>query len=359
MASLFSLRAVVVDLPPAYFALVMATGVVSIAAYNLSQAWIGYALFYLNIVFYAALVVLHAARLITSPRRCLNDLHDPGAGPGYFTWIAGTTVLGTQCIVFEQAYQAAAALFVAGVILSAVVSYTVLTALALRPVKPTLESGINGGWLIPVVAMQSLVVLMSHLAGHWWAGQPVLLELHFAALALWLAGIMLYLWLGLLLFYRCFFFVLSPIHILPTFWISMGATAISTLAGSTLITAAERGIPFLHSLKPFLEGLTVLCWAAGTWWIPLLVIIGVWRHVVRGVRLTYDPLYWGLVFPLGMYAVATSYMSHSMQLPFLRPIPVIFCYVALLAWAVTLTGLVMRLASGLKRATSSIDTTRG
>lgn len=272
MASLSSLRAVVVDLPPAYFALVMATGIVSIAACHLVLAGIGYALFYLNLAFYAALVVLHGARLVLHPRRCLDDLHEPSAGPGYFTWIAGTTVLGTQCIVFEQAYQVAAALFVAGVILSAVLSYTVLTALALRPVKPTLETGINGGWLIPVVAMQSLVVLMSHLAGHWWAGQPVLLELHFAALALWLAGIILYLWLGLLIFYRCFFFVLSPTHILPTFWISMGAMAISTLAGSKLIAATGQGVPFLDSLAPFLEGVTVLCWAAGTWWIPLLLI---------------------------------------------------------------------------------------
>lgn len=358
MDPLISLRSAVSDLPPAYFALVMATGIVSLAAYNLAQAEVGYILFYLNMAFYATLVVLHGARLILYPRRCLDDLHDPRAGPGYFTWIAGTAVLGTQSIVFEQAHHAAAALFIAAIILAAVLSYTVLTALALRPMKPTLENGINGGWLIPVVAMQSLVVLATHLAGHW-EGQPVLPELHFAALALWLAGIILYLWLGLLLFYRCFFFVLSPTNILPTFWISMGAMAISTLAGSSLIAATGHGVPYLDSLRPFLEGLTVLCWAGGTWWIPMLLILGFWRHAIRGIRLTYDPLYWGLVFPLGMYSVATWHMIHSMQLAFLSPIPTIFCYASLLAWAVVFIGLIRRIASRLQGTDSPPHSKRG
>lgn len=333
-----SLRNAVLDLTPAYFALVMATGIVAIAVHDLIHVELGYVMFYLNVAFYIILVMLHLARAIWHPRRCLDDLHDPAAGPGYYTWIAGTSVLGTEFVVFEQAHEIAMILLIVAVVLSATISYTVYTALTLRKVKPGLAHGINGGWLIAVVAMQSLVVLAIHLSGHW--GPSLRLKLEFSALAMWLAGVMLYLWLGLLIFYRCLFLVLSPKDVLPTYWINMGALAISTLAGSVLIKASVGGTPYLDSLAPFIKGITIFCWAGGTWWIPLLVILGFWRHVVCRIRLTYNPLYWGLVFPLGMYAAATNQMSQAMHLSFLRPLPVIFCVAGLLAWTVTFIGMV-------------------
>lgn len=46
--------------------------------------------------------------------------------------------------------------------------------------------------------------------------------------------------------------------------------------------------------------MSLLLWAWATWWIPLLVIFGVWRHLVHCQPLRYHPMYWSLVFPLGM-----------------------------------------------------------
>ena len=37
--------------------------------------------------------------------------------------------------------------------------YAIFTALTVRDAKPTLPNGINGGWLVAVVATQSLCVL--------------------------------------------------------------------------------------------------------------------------------------------------------------------------------------------------------
>src|SRR5689334_6303609 len=48
-----------------------------------------------------------------------------------------------------------------------------------------------------------------------------------------------------------------------------------------------------------------LAWAFGTWWIPLLVVLGLWRHVRQHGPLSYEPTLWSVVFPLGMYSVAT------------------------------------------------------
>jgi tellurite resistance protein TehA-like permease len=118
----------------------------------------------------------------------------------------------------------------------------------------------------------------------------------------------------------------------------MGAMAISVLAGSFLISNTPDA-PFLDSLRPFLEGFTIFYWATGTWWIPMIAILAVWRYGFRRLPLTYDPLYWGGVFPLGMYAVATFEMADAMSLSFLDFVPHVFFWVALAAWLLTFVGM--------------------
>jgi hypothetical protein len=84
------LAVAVADLFPGYFALVMATGIVSIAAHGLSMPRVASALLALNVAAYAILSLLLAARVVAWPRRVLDDLCDHGRGPGMFTVVAGT-----------------------------------------------------------------------------------------------------------------------------------------------------------------------------------------------------------------------------------------------------------------------------
>jgi len=149
---------------------------------------------------------------------------------------------------------------------------------------------------------------------------------------------MLYIWMISLIFYRYTFFPMSPGDLSPPYWINMGAMAISTLVGARLIKNAPDAW-FLASLLPFLKGFTIFYWSTGTWWIPMLVILAVWRHGYKKFPLTYDPLYWGAVFPLGMYTAATLEMSRAMHLDFLLPIPRVFIFAALTAWTLAFLGM--------------------
>src|SRR5690606_33014337 len=198
-------------------------------------------------------------------------------------------------------------------------------AFTVKERKPSLEQGISGGWLLAVVATQSIAVLSALLAAR--VGPPYRLALNFFALSMLMWGGMLYIWMMSLIFYRYTFLRFSPGDLLPPYWINMGAMAISTLAASLLAINAAQA-PFLQSLLPFLKGFTVFYWAAGTWWIPMLLLLGIWRHLYRRYPLRYDPLYWSIVFPLGMYAAATHEMEQALDLDLLGFLPPVFLYAA-------------------------------
>ncbi|MGE4335671.1 MAG: tellurite resistance/C4-dicarboxylate transporter family protein [Pigmentiphaga sp.] len=319
------------------FGLVMATGIISLAAHLLAWPRVAQFLFDLNYAFFIVLWVLTLWRMIRYPRRFFSDMGDHVRGLGFFTMVAAASILGSQFVVLSGDYRLGNGLWILAGVLWAILTYAIFAALTIRTDKPALDRGLSGSWLLAVVATQSISVLGGLLAGPEGPLSPH--ALNFLALAMWLWGGMLYIFIMALIFFRYLFLRFSPADLSPSYWINMGAMAISTLAGAQLITNAPES-PLLLSILPFLKGLTLLFWAAGTWWIPLLLVLGFWRHVYMRYPIHYDPLYWGVVFPFGMYAASTHSLLHVLDLHFLHWLPHAFLYAAMVAWVVAFAGLV-------------------
>src|SRR5690606_26168115 len=127
--------------------------------------------------------------------------------------------------------------------------------------KSSLKDGINGSWLLSVVAIQALAILSIYTLSD---SEAAL----FIATCLFFAGCVFYLYLMSLIIYRISFFELHAADLGAAYWINMGATAITALAGSLLVLNGDN-FHLIVELTPFIKGLTLLFWSAGTWWIPL------------------------------------------------------------------------------------------
>lgn len=326
------------NLFPGYFAMVMATGVISIAAHLLGVRPLALVLVVVNWIAYPCLWGLLLIRIVRYPRLLLGDLFNHQRAPGFFTLVAGTNVLGTQNMIVLGAHDVAAALWWLGLILWFLVMYSFFTAVTARGQKPSLARGINGAWLIASVATQSVVVLRASLDSGT-VPEPI----QFLAIAMFMIGSMLYLAIIPLIFYRLTFVPLAHADFSPPYWINMGAVAISALAGSLLILHSEAW-PLVGGLLPFIKGFTFFFWATATWWIPFLIALMIWRYLWERDRFRYEPAVWGMVFPLGMYTTSTFQFAKAMGYGFLVPLCLVGIVVALTAWLLAMTGLLRQIA---------------
>jgi len=323
---------------PGAFAFVMATGIVSIAARMLGYTRLGAVLFGINAAAYLLLWTMLVGWIASSPRSAATRLARHETGPAFLSIIAATSVLGSQCGVFGVASLLLPWLFALAVVLWVGLLYPFLAAVTLAAAKPGLGHGLSGSWLLIVVSTQSLSILGSYLAADA-ALPPALL---FFCLACYLLGGMLFILLQGLILYRFAFVPMPAAELSGPWWINMGAAAISTLAGGRLI-ALPTGVLHLAALQQFVEPFTLMFWAAATFWLPLLVVLFAWKHLVVQVPVRYETGQWSVVFPLGMYAAATHEYASAAGFPFLEPLAAAFCWIAPMAWLAAFIGLLRAL----------------
>ena len=149
------------SLPPNIFAMVMATGIVSLAANGAGHSILARVLFWLNVGLYAVLLVLLVIRTLRYRADLAADLASHARAPGFFTLVAAPCVLGNQCVLMFGAGAAGVTLWIVGVVFWLPLTHAMLPGLMEGTEKPKPEVGVNGAWLLTVVGTQAISVLAS------------------------------------------------------------------------------------------------------------------------------------------------------------------------------------------------------
>lgn len=331
-------RTAVAALPPNAFAFVMATGIVSAALAASRVQVASVVLLWVGVTGLVVLIVVLIAHLTRHADAAARDARDPRRAFGYFTLVAGMGVVTTGLSGIAPAGLLVIVVAVAGVVWL-VLAYALPANLILRPHEAPVSADIDGSWFLLVVSAQSLAIALATLR----FGDVATV----IAIGLWGTGIVLYLIFATLILLRLLTVRNTPDSFTPSYWIFTGATAISVLA-ATHISRIGSGLDLPLVMRPFIAGAAFVLWAFGTWWIPLLIIFGVWRHLIHHRPFRYEAGLWSIVFPLGTYATATIAVADVYTLPFLATVGTVVTGVATAAWAGT-TVMMIRSAVGVMK----------
>lgn len=304
---------------PDVFAVVMATGILSIAADSHSYQWISDTLGVL-----ATLGLLALVALVLGTQAVREwDLTDPDVTLRLFTFVAACAVLDSRLAGISWVVLSL------GVI--ALASWLVLLALSARNMWAhrwvPLRDRARGAWELASVGTSGLAIVATqvarHTPQHWVFG---------VAVPAWALGLAVYGLMTWLILWRTV--EERPDGSAPDSWILMGGLAIATLAGDSIHALAPGW------LAPTVKGVTVLTWVAATLWIPPLVYFGLRRIIRRPATLRFAGVWWAMVFPLGMYSVATDAMAIELGQRSLSTVSLGFFWVAMSTWVfVTVAGL--------------------
>jgi tellurite resistance protein TehA-like permease len=289
------------------------------------------------------LAVAYTWRLAAYRKEFLADAGDPREAFGFFTFVAASNVLGARLAIAGHP-AATAGLLVAAGLGWVVLDYGLPLRLVTRRGDGPALAGANGTWFLWVVGTESMAVCLAALP------PSAARSLAPVTVAAWAVGVVLYLLIAGLVLAALLRYPVEPATLSPAYWVFMGATAISVLAGAKLLGLS--GGPLVAAVRPVVAGLSVILWAFGTWLIPFLLGLGAWRHLIHRVRLRYEPSLWSMVFPLGMYCVASEALGKAVHVSWLVSTGHVGTWVAFAVWVVVFAAMLASLA-GLGRARAS------
>ena len=349
---------------PANFAMVMGTGIVAVAFFGQGLRTAAVLLCLVCAVMWLCNAALLAARVALFPGEVLADAAHPPRAPGFLTLVAGTNVLCSACVLILPGFgtelampgsgmelamidarpftffaaTVAEPLFWTGAVLWAVLVSGLWGALCAATPKKKVEEGVNGTWLLFTVSTQSVVVAATSLWGESLGAAGA-----FVLLAFFLLGTGLYFLIMPIILYRLMFKDLAPGQLSPTYWIDAGAMAITCLAGSKLAPLLQ-GAPKLAEfapMAPVVGAMAAGAWAIAVFWVPALLLLELWRHVMRRYPFQYNVEYWSMVFPLGMLSACTRALAALFPAfgPFLEGLAGAFLALAAPVWLLVFYGL--------------------
>lgn len=312
----------------------MATGILSIAAADHHYSRISETLGVIASLGLLVLVVLISGAAAVKRRLVSWDLTDPDVTLRLFAFVAACAVLDSRVASHPVVARTLGAV--------ALSCWLVLIALSARNMSAyrwtVLRDHAHGAWELASVGTSGLAIVMAqvtHYTGHrWWLT---------IAVPVWVSAIGIYLLMTFLILWRAIAERQDRDGFEPDTWILMGALAIATLAGDDIHQLGPDG------LTDSVRTVTVITWIAATLWIPPLMYFGLHRISQRPEALRAGGAWWTLVFPLGMYSVATDAMAAELHLRSMQTVSLVFFWNALAAWLIVVIAGLLRLGRAVTR----------
>lgn len=330
-------RTAVQSLSPGYFALVMASGIISSGLLLAGFSALSVALLVVCIAAFVIILVLTVWRLIEFRGDIRADFENPKIVFAFNTYVAGANVLAVRLALAGMVGIPIVLLSLA-VVTWLIFAYAMPWTTLLGRKKTTLLKSVNGTWFVWVVASQSVAVASATIEpqlSQWRNGLAAL------AVGAWSVGVIWYVAVGIFVAVRLLLYDLTPEELNPPYAVSMGALAITILAGTKIVDMEQA--PMVDATEHLIAGVTVVFWAFTTGLIPMLLIAVWWRHVVHRVSKAYEASIWSAIFPLGMYAVASMSLGKADHLPIIESIGRSELWFALVCWLLTLAGMLQHL----------------
>ncbi len=345
--SLVRLDAVVKGFPPAAFSFVMATGILSTGLWMVGHGALSVVLMWIAAAAGVLLSVALVWRAISHPAKLMADANNPAKAFGFFTIVAGANVMGLR---LEIAGMSAAMMVLASIaaVVWVALTYGVPASMLLRDRSTPILHDANGSWFLWVVGTQSLANAFAVFARNTHNDLAAV-----GATAAWGIGLVLYLLVSTLVTLRMLTLPNRPETLSPTYWIFMGATAITVLAGANVLSM-PGDLAISISTHTFVAGASFVLWALGMWWIPLLVLFGIWRHVMSHYPMGYETGLWAIVFPLGMMSAASISFGRGESISVMIRIGEVGVWIAAAAWIGTIALMLVCFARWLRAGSGSL-----
>lgn len=321
-----TVRGIILHFTPNWFAATMGTGILSVALAQFPDhpglydtgllLWLGnMGLFALFTLAYALKWRAHGPQARRVADHAVLSMFLGCIPMGLATIVNGWLLYGVP-LLGPGAVTVAAGLWLLDAVLAVLVGLAVPFWMFTR--QDHAIGQMSAVWLLPVVAAEvaaaSGALLLPHLT------DPGLrLALLLADYALWSVSVPLALGILVILFLRLVLHKLPPVAMAATSWLALGPIGTGALALALLsVNGAPvlAGHPALAALAPALSGAGLLgaflLWAYGLWWLVMAIAITA-RYRQQGVPFNLG--WWGYIFPLGVYALATLKLGQILDTP--------------------------------------------
>lgn len=307
---------------PAWFSVTMATGIVSVALLQANSPVVSTALLVVTIAALGVTAVANLVRAAAAPRDLSAEFGDARRSFTAFATVAALDVAGVRLVADCDA--AVVAALIAAALLSWLLVACVI-ALRLARDRPS-RTDVNGTWYLSAVAAQSLAIAAASLRS---SGMLPSTLASWLGTAAFLVGTLLYLAVWVALVARLRAVGLRSDEPTAPYWVAMGAASITALAAAQL-RLAGAGPATIGATT--LTVLAIASWAAASCLLLPLAVRSAWRHLRWSAPLRYRADLWMVVFPAGMYAVASMQAGTAAGWPVLRMIGRAAVWPAMAAW---------------------------